>query len=151
MATLQLSEAQARKIYPAASEELRTILEDTFTKDFFNQKITDRLKTVLDAYAVTGTPYIIPEGLTPDEVAYRHLKVVVKALNEGWTPNWDNDEEAKYYPWFCLDAPSGFCLDAVYWSYTISDVGFRLRFRSRELAEYAARQFHDLYKQFFTA
>lgn len=151
MATLQLSEAQARRIYPAASEELKTILEQTFTKGFFNQKITDRVKTILDAYAVTGTPYIIPEGLTPDEVAYRHLKVVVKALNEGWTPNWDKDEEMKYYPWFYLDATSGFRLNCVDWCYESSPVGSRLCFRSRELAEYATMQFHDLYKQFFTS
>jgi len=26
------------------------------------------------------------------------MSIIVKALNEGWEPDWDNDNEPKYYP-----------------------------------------------------
>lgn len=43
MKTLQIDEANARKLYPKATEAFKTMLEDSFGKDFFSQKITDRI------------------------------------------------------------------------------------------------------------
>jgi hypothetical protein len=152
MATLTIDEAKAREIYPTASCELKTILEDTFSKQFFSQKITDRVKSFEDACKVTGGD---PEsrGFTvgsTDEIAYKKLKTIISALNEDWKPDWNNSNEPKYYPWFYQNAP-GFRLHDVICGYTASCVGSRLCFKSRELAEYAVKQFFSLYKDFFTA
>jgi hypothetical protein len=143
-------------MYPKASAEWKNVLEETFTKEFFQQKITDRVKTFEDACGVLGIDLIafVDDDSAPDESAYIQLKTIAKALNEGWTPDWNNDEEYKYYPWFEMQKtksnPSGFRLDGVGYDYAYSIVGSRLCFHSRELAEYAAKQFQDLYKQFFT-
>jgi hypothetical protein len=45
---------------------------------------------------------------------------------------------------------NGFRLGSVYCRYDDSGVGSRLCFRSKEIAKYAANQFLDLYKEFFT-
>ena|SRR5690554_5143251 len=88
---------------------------------------------------------------TKDEIAYRKIKLIVEALNEGWTPDWTNSNEYKYYPWFRLGSPSG----GGFSSYdcandcTHSGVGSRLCFKSRELAKYAGNQFEGLYKEYF--
>jgi len=93
------------------------------------------------------------EGLAPDEVAYRQVKLIVKALNEGWVPDWGDGKWNKYYPWFDMGGSSGsgfaYC-DYGRW-HACSYCGSRFCFKSRELAEYAGKQFTDIYKNFFTA
>jgi hypothetical protein len=151
MKALQISDKLARKIYPSADNELKDLLEENFGKPFFSEKITDRVKNFEDACEIMG---VDPNSNgftcigTPDDRAYKCLKVIVGALNEGWTPDWNNTNEPKYYPWFELKG--GFRLDDVICNYDHSVVGSRLCFKSRELAQYAATQFEDLYKQFFT-
>jgi hypothetical protein len=152
MQTLQIDKNNARKLYPTAAPEFKTMLEDSFGKDFFSQKITDRIKTFEDACEILGLdPNHNYYRIGPaDEIAYTKLKVIIQALNEGWTPNWNDSNERKWRPWFYLNAP-GFRLYGVYCNITYSAVGSRLCLRSEELAEYAAKQFLDLYKDFFTA
>jgi hypothetical protein len=149
MKQLQISDNIARKIYGDAAPELKTILEENFGKVFFSQKITDRVKSFEDACKELGIQVcdVYTTYDEADEVAYKQLKTIAKALNEGWTPDWNNDNQQKWWPWFYLDR---FRLDGVYYDYTGSAVGSRLCFKSRELAEYAANQFSDLYKQFLT-
>ena len=92
------------------------------------------------------------EGLDADEIAYRKLKLIVKALNEGWVPDWSNSNETKYFPWFRMGSSSGsgFAFDGCDSWITLSSVGSRLCFKSRELAEYAGKQFTEIYKEFMT-
>lgn len=152
MQTLQIDETKAKSLYKTASAEFKTMLEDSFGgKQFFSEKITDRVKTFEDACNVTGDypkSDRFTEGTT-DEIAYKKLKVIIAALNEGWTPDWNNSNEVKYYPWF--EMRSGFRLTYVFDYYRASNVGSRLCFRTRDLANYAVSQFPDLYKDFFTA
>ena len=86
----------------------------------------------------------IPE----DEKAYKLIKLLSKSLNEGWEPDWDNSNETKYVPWFEMGGSSGFRFDGCGDWDSHSDVGSRLCFKSRKLAEYAGKQFTELYKKF---
>lgn len=76
---------------------------------------------------------------------------IAKALNEGWTPDWQNDDERKYYPWMDMEDDNGSGLGLSFtdydYVYSYSLVGSRLCFKSRELAEYAGRQFVGLYAE----
>lgn len=40
-------------------------------------------------------------GLEPDVLAFLKLRIIVKALNEGWEPQFTEDE-CRYYPWLIL-------------------------------------------------
>ena len=93
------------------------------------------------------------EGLSPDEVAYRKVKQIVKAFNEGWTPDWTNSSQYKYYPWFKMGSPSGVGFSShVYASWIArSGVGSRLCFKSSDLAIHAGKLFEEIYKDFLTA
>ena len=67
--------------------------------------ITKRVKTYADACAVLGIEpmneaVLVKLGFTNDEIAYRKLKTIAEALNEGWRPDWANSNEYKYWPWF---------------------------------------------------
>lgn len=113
--------------------------------------VKERVSSYEDACSELGIDpaSIILTSDTPDEAAYKKLKVIVKALNEGWEPNWDNSNEVKYYPWFYRSSSRGFSLDGVGVGLDGSVVCSRLCFKSRALAEYAANQFKDIYKAFF--
>ena len=112
------------------------------------KSITATVKTLEDACKIVG---VNPKTLRS---AFDKLEVIIKALNEGWKPDWTNWDEYKYYPWFDMSAGKdrkGFELvDCVRYSRSVSDVSSRLCFKTEALAKYAAKQFKDLYKEFFT-
>lgn len=80
-------------------------------------------------------------------IAMAALSIINEALNDGWTPDWSNSNEYKYYPWF--DMVSGVGLSFCVFGRTRSGttVGSRLVFKSRELAEYAGKQFAFVYQE----
>ena len=89
----------------------------------------------------------------PDEIAYVKLKLIAKALNEGWTPDWSNGEWDKWYPWFKMDDSSSagrFSFYVAVFQRSASGVGSSLCFKSKDLVTYAGTQFLDIYKDFFT-
>lgn len=122
--------------------------------------ITKRVKTYADACAVLGIEpmnetVLAKLGFTKDEIAYRKLKTIAEALNEGWRPDWANSNEYKYWPWFVYNpaaagAGAGFsCAHTRYAaSNTSAYIGSRLCYKTRELATYAGRQFEGLYNDF---
>jgi hypothetical protein len=58
-----------------------------------------KIKTFEDACKALKINFTPAADLTKDELAYMKLKIIAKALNEGWVPNWNNWDEWKYYPW----------------------------------------------------
>lgn len=147
MRTLQISEKKAMELYKNGSDELKTVLEESFGKEFFQRKITDRIKTYEDACAELGI-YSLDEaklmdfGLTKHDIAYQKLATVVKALNEDWTPDVCDSSVYRWYPWFKANgSPSSFAFCGSYCGNARAGAGSgsRLKFRTRELAEYAAK------------
>ena len=151
MKNLQLDDATALKMYPGTIPEMKAILEQSFGKQFFSGKVTDRVKTADDAFKIKGISIasVINDNDTPDEIAYKIIKVIVEVLNEGWVPDWKNDNQYKYYPWFDMSSGSGLSYGGYVHLSSDSCVGSRLCFKSRELAEYAGKQFIKEYTDFF--
>ena len=86
-------------------------------------------------------------------LANQELVIITKALNEGWTPDWHNDEWDKWFNWFYNSSSSSgrFSFNDAFGSLiSFSRCGSRLCFKSKELAQYAAKQFLDTYKRAFT-
>lgn len=121
------------------------------TYELFIGKITDRIKTFADAWEYCGKPEIPLIQGNEKQIEYfiavYQMSIICKALNEGWEPDWDNDSEPKYYPYFNM-SPSGFAFyatgDAA--THAHAGCGSRLRFRTSELARYAGEQFVDIWK-----
>jgi hypothetical protein len=97
----------------------------------------------------------LPEKHQKAIIAHYKLVIIAQAINDGWEPDWSNDDQWKYYPWFYVDAsadkPSGSGLS--YHDYdsvrSRTDVGSRLCFDSREAARYAGEKFKELYEDYF--
>ena len=152
-----------------------------------NRPVTERIKTFEDACRELGEdhPFVLayqntnlrdPEVAEEnrDILAYMKLRIIAAALNEGWVPQF-TENEYRYFPWFFfytkeeydkLDddekgrcvlrsghstySSGGFvCCSADYdASYSYADFGYRLAFRTRELAAYAGRQFIEEWANF---
>ena len=116
--------------------------------------IIERIKTFEDAMEATGRKEMpdfssFPEDMRKHFEALFKMVVIVEALNEGWKPDWDNYNEAKYYPWFEM-SPSSFAFDDSYcvddFEFANAGSGSRLKLKSRELAKYCGEQFKDIWK-----
>lgn len=83
-----------------------------------------------------------------DITAYMKLRIIAAALNEGWEPTFEKDEE-RWYPWFKIKQ-GGLVFAYAYGTGSLSGAHYsvRLVFKSKELAEYAGKQFVDIYKDF---
>lgn len=157
--SLQIDENKAYDLYKTASPEFKQMLEDSFGREFFNRSITDRVKSYEDACSVLG---IDPHTSMPDVcecpkedqrsyVAFHKLVVVIRALNEGWRPDWTNTGQNKWFNWWYVDTESA-GLASAYSSIVPSDsnahFGSRLCFKSEALADYAAETFKSLYEDY---
>ena len=162
MATiLEIKKANAVNAYQNADAKGKKLLEDLIGKDILKpEKITDRIKTfndVLDELGegVTENVRLLLEynGVDTDMVsakAYMQIVLIARALNEGWTPDWTNTSQYKYVPWFKHKSGFGLSVGDCVSGNSFTLVGSRLCFKSRELAEYAAQQFADIYNDFLT-
>lgn len=142
--------------------------------------VRKRIKTFEDACREIGIDAEawnrdkISLGLEPDVLAFLKLRIIVKALNEGWEPQFTEDE-CRYYPWFilytreeynkldeeeksrvvCRPNSNANALGGVSHAYAGYDssaasanIGVRLAFKTSELAAYCGRQFLDIWADF---
>jgi hypothetical protein len=85
----------------------------------------------------------------PIMAAYK-LMIIYKAINNGWKPDWSNDDQYKYFPWYgVLSSGFGFSHSDYYYTHAITYVGSRLCTDSREKALYIAEQFKAEYQDYF--
>lgn len=116
----------------------------------------------------------LAEWMGKDVVALLKLRIITEALNEGWHPKFTEDEY-RYYPWFCIytkeeydnfseeekrrcvgrasssaNAYGGLVCAHAGSASSVSNTsnGARLAFSNRDLAEYAGRQFIDIWADF---
>jgi hypothetical protein len=151
--TIEITRKSAIKAHGEADKAGKKLLENLLGADNLKPKsVMDRIKSYEDACEDQGIapgsdlPYPGKDHYLND---YQKMVTIAKSLNEGWTPDWSNGREYKYYPWFeWKGAGFGFSSSYSFFVGTGTSVGSRLCFKSRELAVYAGKQFQDLYNQF---
>lgn len=150
-----------------------------------SQDIKERIKTFEDAVNAIGEDHpLVAQYKTINSAfkeadnnlhlfAYTRLAIIAEALNEGWRPEYTEDEY-RYYPWFGLytqeeyddmnDEDKECCrfvgrsfhyalahgglvyANAHHGSaYSFTQLGSRLAFKSRELAIYCGKQFIEIW------
>lgn len=93
---------------------------------------------------------IFPKEDQRSMLAYHKLTVITRALNNGWKPNWDDQNEWKYYPLFRYVNAGLSCANSYYTATSTSAlIGSRLCFPTSALAKYAAEHFADLYRDYY--
>lgn len=189
MIDLSLDATQVAAIYKNGNFETREIVKKALGDKFSTVlPVTERIKTFEDACAELGDNHPLRDEYRnvrysyttcgPDLLAYAQIRIIVAALNEGWEPQFTEDEY-HYFPCYRLytkeevdgmteeqkeeiglvlwggSANSGSlaglaCAVSRYaFSSSYSSYGARLAFKTRELAEYAGKQFIDIFLNFF--
>ncbi len=117
---MEIQEKNVLAAYEVADESGKNLLKTLFPSVTFGQQeakdnrpVTERIKTFDDALEALGedNPFVSMyrtiacnyhyDNKTAQMFAYAKLQVVVAALNEGWEPQFDEDEE-RWYPWYWL-------------------------------------------------
>ena len=160
MSELKVDAAIAREAFKNGSDEVQRVLDELFGEDNLKPSdVKERVKTFDDVIDAEGGLSVEAQKLINysgnDEAmhgarAMLKVSLICKVLNEGWTPNWSDTDQYKYWPWFKFRSGAGFGFSGTgYGSVrTRAAVGSRLCFKSRELAEYAATQFSAEYNDF---
>lgn len=171
----------------AGADSTMKVLEQLFGEETFKPKdITERIKTFEDACRELGNghPFVCAYrawengGLNGQEDidAYLKLRIICAALNEGWEPQFTEDEW-RYYPWFWLYTQAeidsmdeeerqdrqmmstgdyqtdyagfAYARSTNAPSYTNAYIGSRLCLKSDTLAVYCGKQFIELWADFY--
>lgn len=124
------------------------------------------IKTFEDACKIEGLdpnkviPYFscLPEQDRASAEAHTKLVIIVRAANklandgEEWKADFSDHNQWKYEPWFEEHTKEGGSSGFRYHGFdnwiALSGVGSRLCFISREVCEYIAEQFIELYNQY---
>lgn len=176
--------------YPAISkEQVQNEMHKVFGEETFKPKdIMERVKTFEDACRELGEdhPFVrsyngyannIHENNKNDTdiLAYLKLRIICAALNEGWEPQFTEDEW-RYYPWFTLWTEDELSEKSDEWktdrhlistgeyqtdyaglvfahssnapSHANANVGSRLCLKSDTLAVYCGKQFINIWADF---
>ena len=125
--------------------------------------IKERVKTIDDAILILGYDdddvvnyrKMQSLGLHDHILGNQELVLIVKALNEGWKPDWTNGKYDKWFPWFNMDNACSSSSGRFSFNYSVSwhshsNVGSRLCFKSSDLAKYAGTQFLEIYRKVYT-
>lgn len=88
------------------------------------------------------------EGLTKDEIAFRKLKIIVKAIRSftNWVPNWSDSSQRKWRIWFDLE--KGFSYWNTSYYRTFTSVPSALYVENDEQAKFLGNTFLDLFKDY---
>ena len=177
---IQIQQENVLNAYKNASDEQKELLEHLFGREVFKPvDVKERIKTFADAAKAVGIedPEEWESGYSdvePDILAYFKLRIITKALNEGWEPKFIPGEY-RWAPYFllytkeeiekmnaetrarvvCRSYNYAYANGGVSYAYALYDsaivyahIGSRLAFKSEELAEYAGKQFTDIYADF---
>jgi len=149
---LEIDKTKAKELYPDAPVWLKEQLEEAFGEGCFHKIEFTDIKTFEDACKVTEEDPNDPRFSTgtADDIAYQKAKVITRAINIDWTPDWNNSNQKKWWPWFRLSSGFGFDNSIFINTATYSAVGSRLCFESKEKSDYAAQQFTPIYKDLLT-
>lgn len=150
------------------TERIKT-LDDAVSELGEDNPAVKAYRSIKYGYAISETD---PE--TADIMAYAALRVIVEALNEGWKPQFTKGEW-RWYAWYDLVSPEqiedmseeekcrvvgravhnanaygGLVYSSASYVSTVSYAvfGSRLAFKNEELAEYAAKQFGEIFADF---
>ena len=136
-----------------SSITLQFEFEETKPKSIWGTKNFDykTIKTYDDAVEAreVDDDDIIYSTDKPHIVAFKKICHIIKVINGEWTPDWSDEDQYKYYPWFKISpSGSGFSASDYDFGFTSAGVGSRLLTDTREKALYLANQFRDLYSQY---
>lgn len=170
---LQLVDDEGAKKPKDITERIKTLYDAQCELAQWTERGDCEAKQLIEEYNSVQT-----EGASDDIVAYLQLRIITAALNEGWKPQFKEDE-IRWFPYFILwskeeidnmsdedkdnkqlllcgggaidgaDCGSSYSSSISGWTTASAIFGSRLALKSEALATYAGRQFASVYARFY--
>jgi hypothetical protein len=153
---MEIDKQTAKRLYDESPDWFQNQLKREFGEDLFKKREYENIKTFEDACRYCGTTEaefnkkLTDLCLDADTISFEKLKIVNRAINQGWAPDYTNTNQRKWFPYFVLSSGFGFSDSNYYCDRTAASVGSRLCFETEEQASYSGRQFIDLWRAFIT-
>lgn len=156
MKTVQITEDAVLKAHNEASNKGKTLLENLFSSSVFKKDIKERLQGFDDALNELGDddPDVLDyvklqkAGVSDHILAGQELAILVKAYNEKKVPDYNDQNQRKYEPYFKISSSGvGFSFNGYVSWFTDSIVGSRLAFLNYDNMKDAVKKFLPVYKR----
>lgn len=151
---LQISKENAVKAYNKGSKVEKELIINLFGKDQLFPNDPERIKSYEDACKDQGFSPLklsdfkfLPEHDQKYLYATHKVTTIIRSLNrleDGtyWKPDFGNDSERKYYIWYkWVSSDVEFSVYDSGCSSSLSIVGSRLHFRTKDILNYFSHQF----------
>jgi len=138
---LKLELTKAQEAYKKGTSDQQQLLIDLYGAEHFLTDVKDLLKGYASACVLLQRDQLTlndfkkgrSEKQAKREFARHRISTCIECVNEGWYPDFDNTNEAKFYIWM-YGKKSGFS-SGVYVIYYGTEVGSDLYCETREKAE----------------
>ena len=137
---IELTEDEIDEMFAASDANQKQVLSKFFVKE--RKGIMGKVTSYKTACEVLGI------SSETKRTPFERLCIIIKALNEGWWPDFKNSSEYKYWNYFIM-RDGVFSFSVVYYSNNNMYVPSALYLKSRELAEYAVEIAFEEYREVY--
>lgn len=140
--TLKLKKDKALEAYKNGGSEIKKFLEQAYGREHFLTDVKDRVVDYESACREIGIKPLTEAdfGILPEKDRKRYfnrhvITITIRALNEGWEPDFQNHSQYKYYNYPYTDGKGGFSFDCSCHHRSVGG-GSDLYYKSEELARH---------------
>lgn len=138
---IELTENEIDEMFAASDAKQKQVLSKLFVKEI--KGIMGKVTSYKTACEVLGL------STETKRTPFERLCIIIKALNEGWWPDFKNSNEYKYWNYFIIRNGVFSYYVTSYCRNTSMYVPSALYLKSRELAEYAAEIALEDYREVY--
>jgi hypothetical protein len=143
---IEFIEEQIKEMLAASTEEQLPIVKEVFdVKD-----VSDELNTfdkVCRALNTTEEEFKKKYSvLNEQQYATIQAEYIAKAYNQEWTPDWKNNNQAKWFICWNMETNSFYDSDDCHW---LSNAASALCFETSDKCQSASKNFKEIYSKYF--
>ena len=136
---VELSAAEIDEMFAAANKDQIKVLLKFFKRE---KSIMERITSYEAACKELGLDAKTPRS------AFERICIMIKAINQGWVPDWKNHSQAKWYNWYEADRNGVPSVCACAYGYSIWDSPSALYIKNQELARHIQKIADKDYKEY---
>jgi len=136
---VELTSDEVNEMFDASDEKQTKVLNKFLKSDNGVMGIVTSYETACDSLGIKPNKNVTP---------YEKLTTIIKALNQGWYPNFDDENERKWFNYYQKNkGVFSFCV--VDYCETAMTVASALYLKDEKTARYANEKFFKEYKELY--
>jgi len=136
---VELTSNEVNEMFDVSDEKQSKVLNKFLKRDNGVMGIVTSYETACDSLGIKPNKNVTP---------YEKLTTIIKALNQGWYPNFDDENERKWFNYYQKNqGVFSFC--TVFYNATHMLVPSALYLKDEKTAKYANEMFFNEYKELY--